>query len=227
MHTHTQTYILKLNVQLVSFLVCLHDCLHIHFLFGLHLICPFIRGVFGYVGMPVYISAVRWRSRTMSWLPWRSSIALWSCWISTLAVWVIPCHHPSFIWPLSFSPPFSRIHTSHHSNTRPVKFSLLSHLFCFFVLCLFFSVNVTWSFFFLTSLCIYIVCCCAHGFSVLIICFGCLSFIKVNSLVHHNSTFVMEYSIHNVPFWPLCHAHTFPVKLFLVLKEMDVLCIKK
>ncbi len=89
-------------------------------------------GVCGCVGMPVYISAVRWRSRTMSWLPWRSSIALWSCWISTLAVWVIPRHHPSFIWPLFLSP-FSLFHTSHHSNPKPVKISLLSHRFCFIV----------------------------------------------------------------------------------------------
>ncbi len=88
-------------------------------------------GVCVCVGMPVYISAVRWRSRTMSWLPWRSSIALWSCWISTLAVWVIPRHRPSFIWPLFLSPPFSLFHTSHHSNPKPVKISLLSHRFCF------------------------------------------------------------------------------------------------
>lgn len=224
MHTHTQTYILKLNVQLVSFLVCLHDCLNIHFLFGLHLICPFIRGVFGYVGMPVYISAVRWRSRTMSWLPWRSSIALWSCWISTLAVWVIPCHHPSFIWPLSFSPPFSRIHTSHHSNTRPVKFSLLSHLFAFFVRSLhnFYPPICPMSVFLckchmmpFISHHFDVICCCAHGFSVLIIwLFWFWSFINVNSHVHHNVTFLMECRIHNV-FWPLYHAHNFHAQKLL------------
>lgn len=43
------------------------------------------------LGMPACISAVLWRSRTMSWSPWKSSIALWSCLISTLAAWVTRC----------------------------------------------------------------------------------------------------------------------------------------
>lgn len=128
-----QFWLLCISVCFVHF--CLHvhvgciyilmDMLKVHHLYiCIYTLC---------VGMPVCISAVQWRSRTMSWLPWRSSIALWSCWISTLAVWVIPRHHPSLFLPsLFFSSPLAISYIT-LEQAKCVKSSVLSYSFWIFI----------------------------------------------------------------------------------------------